>query len=71
MIGSWEVEAVLHDVSGRMQKSKGEVHAAWVLEGRAIQDLFIYPRRADRQSGRPAQGDRYGTTIKTYDPKYL
>ena len=32
---------------------KGEVHAAWVLEGRAIQDLFIFPRRANRSSGAP------------------
>lgn len=35
--------------------------------GRAIQDLFIFPRRADCASGQPAQGDRYATTIRTYD----
>jgi hypothetical protein len=38
-----------------------------VLEGRAIQDLFIFPRRADRTAGVPVQGDRYATTIRTYD----
>jgi hypothetical protein len=69
MVGSWEVEAILHDEDGQTHETKGEVHAAWVLEGRAIQDLFIFPRRADRHSGRPAKGDRYGTTIKTYDAK--
>lgn len=68
MIGSWEVDAILHGKNGQTQM-KGEVHASWVLEGRAIQDLFIYPGRADRHSGRPARGDRYATTIKTYEPK--
>ncbi|HEY1748745.1 MAG TPA: hypothetical protein VGG11_18515 [Xanthobacteraceae bacterium] len=67
LIGSWDIEAVLHDRDGRMQRSKGEVHASWVLEGRAIQDLFIFPRRADRASGGSVQDDRYATTIRTFD----
>jgi hypothetical protein len=67
LIGSWDLEAVLHDPSGQTQRNSGELHAAWVLEGRAIQDLFIFPRRSDRTSGAPAQGDRYATTIRTYD----
>ena len=50
-----------------MQKTKGEVHASWVLEGRAIQDLFIFPGRAARRTRLPAQGNRYATTIRTYD----
>src|SRR5690348_17334155 len=48
LIGSWDLEAVLHDPTGQTQRSRGELHAAWVLEGRAIQDLFIFPRRSDR-----------------------
>jgi hypothetical protein len=67
LIGSWEIDAVLYGAAGEVQKSRGEIHASWVLEGRAIQDLFIFPRRADRHSGVPAQGDRYATTIRTYD----
>ncbi len=67
LIGSWELDAVLHNADGQRQRSKGEVHATWVLEGRAIQDLFIFPRRADRPSGVPARGDRYATTIRTFD----
>jgi hypothetical protein len=69
MIGSWEMDAVLYDANQQTRRSKGEVHASWVLEGRAIQDLFIFPRRADRRSGVRADGDRYGTTIRTYDRK--
>jgi hypothetical protein len=67
LIGSWDLEAVLHDPAGQTQKSRGELHAAWILEGRAIQDLLIVPRRADRISGPPARGGRYATTIRTYD----
>jgi hypothetical protein len=67
LIGSWDLEAVLHDADGRIQTTTGELHVSWVLEGRAIQDLFIFPRRADRGSRRPTRGDRYATTIRTYD----
>jgi hypothetical protein len=67
LIGSWDIDAVLYGENDEVQKSQGEVHASWVLEGRAIQDLFIFPRRIDRHFGSPARGDRYATTIRTYD----
>jgi hypothetical protein len=67
LIGSWELEAVLYGANGQIQTSKGELHASRVLEGRAIHDLFIFPRRADRGSGTPTHGDRYATTIRTLD----
>jgi hypothetical protein len=67
LIGSWDLEAVLYDPKGQTQRSRGELHVSWVLEGRAMQDLFIFPRRADRASGVPARGDRYSTTIRSYD----
>lgn len=54
LIGHWDLDAVLYGADGQPQRSKGEIHAAWVLEGRAIQDLFIFP-------------SRYSTTIRTYD----
>jgi hypothetical protein len=41
----------------------------WESFQECLQDLFIFPRRADRNSGRPTECDRYGTTIKTYDSK--
>jgi hypothetical protein len=67
LIGSWKLEAILQSANGEIQKSKGELHVSWILEGRAIQDLFIFPRRADRGFGVPAHGDRYATTIRTFD----
>jgi hypothetical protein len=67
LIGSWSLEAVIHGPNGETRSSRGEVHASWVLEGRAIQDLFIFPRREDRAAGLPSRGDRYATTLRTYD----
>lgn len=65
LIGDWELDAVLYDAKGQTRRRKGELHAVWVLEGRAIQDLFIFPRRADRNG--PVPDDRYATTIRTFD----
>jgi hypothetical protein len=67
LIGSWDIDAVLHGPDRQARRTRGEVHASWVLEGRAIQDLFIFPRPADRISGVSGRGDRYATTIRTYD----
>lgn len=68
LIGSRKLDAILYDGRGGQRKTRGELHASWVLEGRAIQDLFIYSRRGERSGEKPAAGDRYATTIRTYDP---
>src|SRR3954465_10116926 len=49
LVGSWELEGLHYwaiDVSA--QGIKGEMHACWVLEGRAVQDVWIMPRLSDR-----------------------
>jgi hypothetical protein len=67
LIGSWEIDALVHTPNGQIQKERGEIHASWVLAGRAVQDLFIFPRRADRTPGNPVPDERYATTIRIYD----
>lgn len=68
-IGSWDVEVIDHLEGGETRHRQGEWHFAWVLEGRAIQDVFIVPARAERPA--PATqvlpGDRYGATIRFFD----
>jgi hypothetical protein len=68
LVGDWELE-VLHywgqDVAAR--GIKGEVHAGWVLEGRAVQDVWIMPRRLDRTSQLDKQMNMYGTTLRLWD----
>jgi len=65
LIGSWELE-VLHykafDVSAL--GIKGEVHFGWVLEGRAIQDVWIMPRRSERTDDIGKTNNMYGTTLR-------
>jgi hypothetical protein len=68
LVGSWELD-VRHywavDVSA--QGIKGEVHAAWVLEGRAVQDVWIMPRRGERSAGLDKNLNMYGTTLRVWD----
>src|SRR5215470_9163009 len=64
LVGSWDLD-VLHyrAVDLRAQNVTGEVHFGWTLEGRAIQDVWIMPRRADRGRELDAGMNMYGTTL--------
>jgi hypothetical protein len=68
LVGSWHLD-VLHywtvDVSAR--GLTGEVHFAWVLEGRAVQDVWIMPRRPDRIGDVDQKMNMYGTTLRVWD----
>jgi hypothetical protein len=69
LVGDWELD-VLHywatDVAAR--GIKGEVHAGWVLEGRAVQDVWIMPRRSERRPELDRKMNMYGTTLRVWDP---
>lgn len=43
LIGRWTMDAVVHRDDGTEHKGPGEIHFRWVLEGRAIQDVWILP----------------------------
>ncbi len=68
LIGDWEVDVIDYAPDGTRRESKGEWYFAWVLDGRAIQDVFIVPSRSSRTRGQPVKITRYGTTIRVYDP---
>lgn len=68
LIGSWELDVVAHDDHGNVTHSTGEAHVARVLEGRAVQDVFINPRRSDRGSVSLKFANWFGTTLRIYDP---
>ena len=70
-IGSWDTDIVTHEPNGVEHRGNGEIHFGWVLEGRAIQDVWMIPRRAERRPDMPAlpvAGNWYGTTLRVYDP---
>jgi hypothetical protein len=56
LIGSWTMDAIRYFDDGTQHKGSGEIHFAWVLESRAIQDVWILPDIF------------YGTTLRIYDP---
>lgn len=69
LVGSWDLD-VLHywgiDVSA--QGIRAEVHAAWILEGRAVQDVWIMPPRGERLSQLDKRLNMFGTTLRVWDP---
>ncbi len=56
LVGRWTMDATVHRDDGSRHQGSGEIHFGWVLEGRAIQDVWILP------------GVFYGTTLRVYDP---
>jgi hypothetical protein len=68
LVGSWELDVHDYLPDGTVRRSNGEVHFAWVLEGRAVQDVWIMPRLSDRRSDLPKVGNRYGMTLRVWDP---
>ena len=68
LIGSWDLDIVSRDDEGVTRHTKGEVHFGRVLDGRAVQDVFINPRRVDRGPGMAAFANWFGTTLRIYDP---
>ena len=74
LVGSWETDIIAHEENGTRHANRGEIHAGWVLEGRAIQDVWMIPPRAERQPDAPlpqlpVTGAWYGTTLRVYDPR--
>ena len=68
LVGSWELDVIGYDDEGNVIHSTGEAHFGWVLEGRAVQDVFINPCRSDRGPTSSRFGNWYGTSIRIYDP---
>lgn len=65
-IGAWRLAISWIDLEGRVEREEpGEWHFSWVLDGCAVQDVWIWPPRAERE-GRPGVGE-YGTSLRFYD----
>ena len=43
LVGDWDMDAVVHNEDGSRHEGTGEIHFEWVLQGRAIQDVWILP----------------------------
>jgi hypothetical protein len=70
-IGQWDMDVTTYEQNGAAHRGSGEIHVGWVLEGRAIQDVWMIPPRAKRGPNAPilpVAGNWYGTTLRVYDP---
>lgn len=69
LVGSWELDVVRYRaVEVSSHNLKGEAHFGWVLEGRAIQDVWIMPALSARRPDSDRTNNMYGTTLRVWDP---
>jgi hypothetical protein len=64
-VGAWDVDVTNIGPDGTRKELKGEWHFGWVLEGRAMMDVWITPRRSLRN---PTNSYEYGATLRFFDP---
>jgi hypothetical protein len=63
LVGTWDVEYTHFSKDGKVSHRAGELIVGWVMDGRAIQDLWIvYP------SGKRTEREVY-TDLRYFDPK--
>jgi hypothetical protein len=62
-VGTWDCDFGFHLEDGTVRHAPGELEFGWVLDGLAIQDLWItYPKPGETQRG-------IGTSIRYFDDK--
>jgi hypothetical protein len=62
-VGTWDCDYASFKEDGTTEHAKGEVIFGWVLDGRAVQDIWTW---IDKDSS----GERkLGTTVRFFDPK--
>lgn len=65
-VGNWEFDMTATKPDGSQVAGKGEWYFGWVLEGRALQDVWIFPGRGQSE---PRGSWEYGSSVRFYDPK--
>lgn len=67
-VGDWVTDTTEWLPDGSTRTGRWDVRFQWVLEGRAIQDLWITPQRGGTRVAWASPGNRYSTTLRIYDP---
>ena len=63
-VGDWDIlECKYLQDDGKWSNDRGEIHWRWILEGKAVQDVWSI---IDKETQRVIPG---GTTVRFYDPK--
>lgn len=62
-VGTWDCEFTFFLRDGNTKHSEGELEFGWILDGQAVQDIWItYPQEAGKERG-------IGTTVRFFDAK--
>ena len=68
-VGVWDLDVLFYDQDRKVvYRQPGEWSFAYVLDGRAIQDVLVYPNQGDGLQNSPCRR-RIGTTLRFYDPR--
>lgn len=70
LIGEWDIVWNDHLEETEPRRVKGEWIFSRVLDGTAVQDLFIVPSRAERLQNKQPDAE-YGTTLRIYNPQTM
>src|SRR6266850_1408148 len=63
-VGTWDCDYVHYEKDGRVTRYPGEVIFGWIIDGRALQDIWIW-----YEKGRSKNERGIGTTLRIFDPK--
>src|SRR5436190_23057272 len=62
-VGTWDCDYTFFLADGSTKHSVGEIKFGWILDGQAVQDIWIaYPKEAGKERG-------IGTTVRFFDTK--
>lgn len=62
-VGTWDSEYTFYLADGRVSKKKGDIKFGWVLDGRAVQDIWTtYPTESGKERSS-------GTSFRFFDAK--
>jgi uncharacterized protein len=63
LVGTWDCDYTFHADDGTITRARGELLFGWILDGRAVQDIWItYPQG-------PKEEREIGTSLRFFDPK--
>jgi hypothetical protein len=63
LVGTWDCDYGFYAEDGSVTHTPGELKFGWIIDGRALQDIWIsYPRKASTERG-------IGTSIRFFDTK--
>ena len=63
-IGTWDCDYANFKEDGRTERSHGQVVFGWILDGRAVQDVWSWVDEDD-----PKKERKVGTTVRFFDSK--